>query len=419
MKNKYLRLLKICAFFLALLPCAMQCCAQKLRYVTFFPVPFGSHSNLFVKDKAILGAANPAEISFAGNINLGTRNEEENFTQLKELVLFSQGPIFATQRVNIGEMDDQYNFFQPLDSYFLTHSILIFPSGSSFIFSSPSGELNVSYQTTLKKLKFSSLGEIDATSCTKLCWQYLKLPKEQYFRSYLVCKETEGDCPVNGGYETAAQITRLYAVISGGSGYKIMGKLSLGSWATVFNSSYQETGATIKYYTTLPTAPEITGNATITNSSYSNIGTFTYPSGVDTGTLSNATLYTEGIPAEDCPSGVSAETICQRANASSYRCIRNKVTSATFPTEYTASGTYSSKYMLVTPLGPSSVYPCCPGSLVSSCVISGIQQQTSILPCTLTDTGSCSSGCFQSYSVEVRYFPQYIIDNSTEIISCL
>ncbi len=422
MENKYLRLLKICALSATLLPCAMQCRAQKLRYVTFFPVPFANHSSIFVKNKAIFGAGHNAEISFAGNINLGVKNDGDNFTSVQELFLSSQElvPISATQRDNIGEMDEDSNFSYPLESYFSTYSILLFPAGSTFASSTPLEEMVVNNAMTVKKLKFASLGEIDATSCTRLCWQYLKLPRELSFQSFLVCKETEGDCPVNGGYETVAQITRLYAVISGGSGYKIMGNLSpSGSWATVYNSSYLETGATVTYYTSLPTAPEVSGNATVTNGSYTGIGTFTFPSGVDTGTLSNATLYTESIPLEDCPSGVSAEMICQRTNAASYRCIRNKVTSSNFPTEYAAAATYSSKYMMVTPLGPSSVSPCCPGSLVSSCVMSGIQQQAYTLPCTLTDSGSCSSGCLRFYSAAVRYFEQHIIDNNTEVVSCL
>lgn len=386
MRKKHLAVLTKTLFLAAaiLMPCGYAR-AQKLKYVTFFPIPFGSHSDIFVKNKAILGAGHNAEIIFKDNINLSSKLDGsdlelkelwlspllENNTDNHDIPTAALGGVYAA-KIDVDALNNNtYNL--GAESFFklsksddkgiinFDHSDFSFTSDSAIDYTVHSGTLSLGKKGSYKKpLLFhnannGAIGSIDTSDCKRFCWVQLKLPKEKYFKRYLVC-HNQDTCPKTG-YEPVNRTQPLYynfyVMAYGGKGFYLEGefegvKLPFAKSGDMDTST--ENGVTPEYNLNIPSEvtyyysnksnlklPELTVKAP--QKIWASIPPYSLlvPLGVGFELSSDITLVMPDPPVSDdpdnsavrlderppdCPAGASGETICLKAQAKNYRCIR-------------------------------------------------------------------------------------------------
>lgn len=421
MRKKHLAVLTKTLFLAAaiLMPCGYAR-AQKLKYVTFFPIPFGSHSDIFVKNRAILGAGHNAEIIFKDNINLSSKLDGsdlelkelwlspllENNTDNHDIPTAALGGVYAA-KIDVDALNNNtYNL--GAESFFklsksddkgiinFDHSDFSFTSDSAIDYTVHSGTLSLGKKGSYKKpLLFhnannGAIGSIDTSDCKRFCWVQLKLPKEKYFKRYLVC-HNQDTCPKTG-YEPVNRTQPLYynfyVMAYGGKGFFTQGAYDQNNNGTIdelnasemwmsplgfgFSSDDMTNERTqnglelgpgynlnpspeITYYYSEKSnlkLPELTIHASYDNPQKILFNPLSYPYGLITAPvallgardwklgyslISDITLTLPDPPVSDdpangavrlderppdCPAGASGETICLKAQAKNYRCIR-------------------------------------------------------------------------------------------------
>ncbi len=421
MKREHLAVLSkiLLSAAVILIPCGYAR-AQKLKYVTFFPIPFGSHSEIFVKNKAILGAGHNAEIIFKDTINLAA-DQQGNSLEIMELnlsPLLENGatdnndiPIVALEggiyTAKIETQNNAYSFNKTKESFFklggssgnaikFDSSDFKFIADSAIDYTVHSDTLNMGEKNSYTKpLLFhnannGNIGEIEASDCRRFCWVQIKLPREKEFKYYLACHNAD-KCPATG-FEPVNKVEpkyyHFYTMVYGGKGFFTQGAYDQNNNGGIdelnLNEAWISFGVSTDDMTTertqnrlelgpgynLNLSPEITyyyseeSNLKLPDltvaASYSSskriglglLGIVGYPYNLLTAPIayltsrdskfgyvltSNITLTLPDPPVSDdpatgavklderppdCPAGASGETICLKAQAKNYRCIR-------------------------------------------------------------------------------------------------
>lgn len=397
MKKEHLAVLSkiLLSAAVILIPCGYAR-AQKLKYVTFFPIPFGSHSEIFVKNKAILGAGHNAEIIFKDTINLAA-DQQGNPLGIMELnlsPLLENGatdnndiPIVALEggiyTAKIETQNNAYSFNKTKESFFklggssgnaikFDSSDFKFIADSAIDYTVHSDTLNMGEKNSYTKpLLFhnannGNIGEIETSDCRRFCWVQIKLPREKEFKYYLACHNAD-KCPATG-FEPVNKVEpkyyNFYALVDGGKGFFVEGEYegvkipfafstaSMGEINNVDASYHLNLTPAVTYYYSERgdwELPELTIEATQSllakippynllvplglGFELSSDITITLPAPPISDNPSNGVVKIDLPP--DCPAGASGETICLKAQAKDYRCIRKTLYNPSINTKIT------------------------------------------------------------------------------------
>lgn len=169
-----------------------QVSAQKIKYVTYFPIPYGQHSKLNVKTIALLGTKNE------GNIKIGSSiNDSSTLSVING---------FSAENLNILSRDSSMPQAGAPD--LVIGSVVSTPSGSTYGTLSVNG--NVGVVSTIGTLNdLTAFGKAYITSaywdgkggfgkdaggsanwpsdCRDLSWEQVKIKGTDVYKTYLTC----------------------------------------------------------------------------------------------------------------------------------------------------------------------------------------------------------------------------------------
>lgn len=190
---------KICLSFLFLCFCGVSF-AQSLRYVTYFPIPFGHHASLKVKDIALLASTGDGSVivgssSFkTGGMVIGDSFEADN---LKIKIDADADTSVSATTLVVGSIvsaptSTVYNgVLQSSSDISVVSSDLATPSF-----------LEANAQARVKGLYWNSYGGFGEggsgwpsdSGCSDFSWKSLKLDGTDFYKTYLVCSSDSSGC---------------------------------------------------------------------------------------------------------------------------------------------------------------------------------------------------------------------------------
>lgn len=174
MKNTAVVLL----FLLALLPLNAQ---KTIKYITFYPVPYGNHANLTVEKELMINMGTDTESQFykteiQGNLSVAKESDIQGFAEIKSDV----GSISSTGQIRSGNavLGAYGTAYSPSNITYLQNtgaaqSISQVSSGNSVF----TGSKTILGSTRLDKL----------AGCSSAQWRNLRLKGSQECKMYLTC----------------------------------------------------------------------------------------------------------------------------------------------------------------------------------------------------------------------------------------